>query len=307
MATDETGSREVALSAREQALERREKTLRETLHGAQAELMRREQVLVEREKTVLEQEHGLQEMQKEIEKRQAAVQTLEQELEQHQRRLQSREESVEAREVVKSSSESPSSPAGPTLEQLTDVVAQLTEALNRARNSERGTSERCEILETQVRELNCELGRARDAAQSAAEARQSHQEHQASRAETKRPVHESSRSSLDDRASSQLEVDLLTARLPASSTVGGGVARAIAAALHDIELGNRSSVTIVDLGLSDVHGLNEADRILHVLTSLMAVRADARLIVFGLWAICHLIYVVYVIYAHLFQKRVCLH
>eukprot|EP00438_Fugacium_kawagutii_P017104 Skav204594 [mRNA] locus=scaffold672:185304:186115:- [translate_table: standard] len=85
-----------------------------------------------------------------------------------------------------------------------------------------------------------------------------------------------------------------------SISEAGGVAGAIAVnILQDMEIGERSAVTLTDLGLSQISGLPEADRFLQVLSALMAVRADARLTVFGLWLLCHLIYVVYLIYAHL--------
>ncbi|CAK9073417.1 unnamed protein product [Durusdinium trenchii] len=83
-----------------------------------------------------------------------------------------------------------------------------------------------------------------------------------------------------------------------AGVTGGGVAGAIAALLQDVELGERSGVSLVDLGLSDIAGLPEADKFMQLLSALMAVRADARLIVFGLWLLCHLIYVLYLIYAH---------
>lgn len=291
-ATDESGTREATLSEREQALERREKTLRETLRGAQAELMTREQALVEREQKALEQERGLEKMRQDVEERQTAMQAREQELEQLQQHLQSGEGSAMAREGAGASST-------PKLEQLTDMVAKLTEALNQARNSEHAASERCGRFEAEVRDLKNELSKATYAAK-AAEARLSHQE---------RSVHESSRSCSDEQASKQLvaQVDVMRASQHASSTVGGGVAKAIAAALQDVELGNRSGVTIVDLGLADIRGIHEADSFLRVLAALMTVRADARLVVFGLWAICHLIYIIYIMYAHLFQRRACLH
>jgi len=69
--------------------------------------------------------------------------------------------------------------------------------------------------------------------------------------------------------------------------------------LQDVELGERSGVTLVDLGLADFSGLPAADRFLQLLSAFMAVRADARLAVFGLWLLCHLIYVIYLIYANI--------
>lgn len=291
-ATDVAGTQEEALSEREQALERRENALRETLRGAQAELMSREQALVEREKKVLEQERDLQKMQQEIEDKRTAMQTREQELEQIQQRLQSEKGSAVAREGGDASSSA-------KLEQLTDMVAKLTEALNQARNSGHEASERCGKFEAEVRDLKSELSRATYAAK-AAEARLSHQE---------KSMHEPSRSSLDEQVSKQLaaQVDVMRAPSNASSMLGGGVAKAIAAALQDVELGNRSGVTLVDLGLADIRGIHEADNFLRVLAALMTVRADARLVVFGLWAICHLIYIAYIMYAHIFQRRACLH
>lgn len=85
-----------------------------------------------------------------------------------------------------------------------------------------------------------------------------------------------------------------------STSEPAGVAGAIASSiLQDMEIGERSQVTLTDLGLSQISGLPEADKFLQLLSALMAVRADARLTVFGLWLLCHLIYVIYLIYAHL--------
>lgn len=80
--------------------------------------------------------------------------------------------------------------------------------------------------------------------------------------------------------------------------VPGGVAGIIAGVLQDVELGEKAGVTLVDLGLSDFAVLSPLDRFLQLLSALMTVRADARLAVFGVWVLCHLIYVIYLVYAH---------
>jgi len=87
-----------------------------------------------------------------------------------------------------------------------------------------------------------------------------------------------------------------------SGVGSGSLSGLIAGALQDVETGERSCVTVSDLGLSDVAGLREVDSFLRLLSALMAVRADARLGVFGLWLICHFIYVVYLVYEHLIRR-----
>mmetsp|Transcript_39523 Transcript_39523/g.91773 ORF Transcript_39523/g.91773 Transcript_39523/m.91773 type:complete len:546 (-) Transcript_39523:86-1723(-) len=82
----------------------------------------------------------------------------------------------------------------------------------------------------------------------------------------------------------------------------GGVAGAITAVLQDVEVGQREGVTLHDLGLADFSALPAVDHFLQILSALMAVRADARLAVFGLWILCHCIYVVYLIYEHFVKK-----
>mmetsp|Transcript_37454 Transcript_37454/g.86400 ORF Transcript_37454/g.86400 Transcript_37454/m.86400 type:complete len:1136 (-) Transcript_37454:40-3447(-) len=82
----------------------------------------------------------------------------------------------------------------------------------------------------------------------------------------------------------------------------GGVAGLIAASLQDVEMGTSTGVTLSDLGLSDVALIPEADRYLQLLTAVMAVRADARLTVFGMWLLCHTIYVLYLFYEHLLRR-----
>ena len=63
----------------------------------------------------------------------------------------------------------------------------------------------------------------------------------------------------------------------------------------------RSGVSLHDLGLGDIAFLTDADKFMQLVSALMAVRADARLTVFGLWLLCHMIYVLYLIYAHVFK------
>merc|ERR1719215_655082 len=78
----------------------------------------------------------------------------------------------------------------------------------------------------------------------------------------------------------------------------GGVAGIIAGVLQDVELGDKAGITLTDLGLGDIVVLSPVDRFLQLLSALMTVRADARLAVSGLWILCHLIYVIYLVYAH---------
>jgi len=88
----------------------------------------------------------------------------------------------------------------------------------------------------------------------------------------------------------------------ATHTLSGGIAGFLATALQDVELGQREAVTLVDLGIADLTGLKPVDNILQMLSALMAVRADARLAVFGVWMLCHLIYVFYLVYEHFLRR-----
>jgi hypothetical protein len=89
---------------------------------------------------------------------------------------------------------------------------------------------------------------------------------------------------------------------PLTGLGSGNLQSMIVGALQDVEMGERSCVTVSDLGLGDVAGLKDIDGFLRLLSALMAVRADARLGVFGLWAICHSIYVIYLIYEHFIRR-----
>mmetsp|Transcript_8347 Transcript_8347/g.18086 ORF Transcript_8347/g.18086 Transcript_8347/m.18086 type:complete len:172 (-) Transcript_8347:58-573(-) len=80
---------------------------------------------------------------------------------------------------------------------------------------------------------------------------------------------------------------------------GGGVGQIVVDVLKDIELGEKSEVTLTDLGLSELTSLKPVDKFLQLTSALMTVRADARFLVFGLWSLCHCLYVLYLIYAHL--------
>mmetsp|Transcript_112323 Transcript_112323/g.204193 ORF Transcript_112323/g.204193 Transcript_112323/m.204193 type:complete len:660 (-) Transcript_112323:116-2095(-) len=93
-----------------------------------------------------------------------------------------------------------------------------------------------------------------------------------------------------------------SAMAPLASLGNGTLPSLITGVLQDVELGERASVTLVDLGLQDISGLPQADRFLQLLSAVMVVRADARLVVFGLWCFCHAMYVVYLVYEH-FMRR----
>lgn len=80
---------------------------------------------------------------------------------------------------------------------------------------------------------------------------------------------------------------------------GGGVQSLIAGVLQDVEAGGRGGVTIYDLGVQDITGIGTVDKFLQLVAALMAVRADVRFGVFGAWALCHLIYVLYLVWEHL--------
>jgi len=67
----------------------------------------------------------------------------------------------------------------------------------------------------------------------------------------------------------------------------------------DLELG-RSGTTLTELGLGDLQTLHCIDRALQGLAVLMAWRSDLRMAVFGVWLLCHIIYMANIFYARLF-------
>lgn len=79
---------------------------------------------------------------------------------------------------------------------------------------------------------------------------------------------------------------------------GLGITATMAGHLHDLEVGEARCVTIADLGLGDITPLAPLDSFLQVLSALMAARADVRFGVFGVWLLCHLIYIVYLVWEH---------
>lgn len=83
-----------------------------------------------------------------------------------------------------------------------------------------------------------------------------------------------------------------------------GLTAALAQHLHDVEAGSARYVTIADLGMDSIKGLQPVDSFLQILSALMTVRADVRFGVFGLWILCHCIYFVYLIVEHLFEHSV---
>uniref|UniRef100_A0A7S2QD29 Uncharacterized protein n=1 Tax=Zooxanthella nutricula TaxID=1333877 RepID=A0A7S2QD29_9DINO len=82
----------------------------------------------------------------------------------------------------------------------------------------------------------------------------------------------------------------------APATVPEAAAQAI---FGDLEMG-RSGVTLGELGLGDLQGLHCLDRALQGIAVLMAWRSDMRLAVFGLWLLCHLIYMLNMVYSRVF-------
>merc|ERR1711933_649152 len=57
----------------------------------------------------------------------------------------------------------------------------------------------------------------------------------------------------------------------------------------DLELG-RAGSTLADLGLDGVRGLQQADKVLEGFSVLLAWRSDIRLTFFGIWILCHGLY-----------------
>jgi len=78
---------------------------------------------------------------------------------------------------------------------------------------------------------------------------------------------------------------------------GSKIGSAIAEILQDVELGDKAGVTLTDLGMStSSRCLGPIDSMLQRLSALMTVRADARLAGFGVWAFCHVIYIVFCVH-----------
>eukprot|EP00931_Biecheleriopsis_adriatica_P099652 TRINITY_DN7430_c0_g1_i1.p1 TRINITY_DN7430_c0_g1~~TRINITY_DN7430_c0_g1_i1.p1 ORF type:complete len:790 (+),score=257.80 TRINITY_DN7430_c0_g1_i1:88-2370(+) len=326
--------RERAIAEREAALSELEEAARQMQAQGQAEDLKvrscfqaeieeQKQLLEEREQALLKQERALEER----EEQQHHKNSVREEADAHNERrlrerelvIDEREQLLRQRELAENEVQAPgqaTSPIGAKVAVLTDTVSQLTEALERARESERLVADRCDAYEAEVSKLKRQFGPEGEAGRAQRELAAASQELQASRAEAvearrsaqefavkaQRLEAQLSRTRQEQEASQQRLAQVGSKGVPPSTTAmlgSGGVAGAIAAALQDVELGERSGVTIIDLGLSDISGLPQADRFLQLLSALMAVRADARLTVFGLWILCHLIYVVYLFYAHL--------
>jgi len=80
----------------------------------------------------------------------------------------------------------------------------------------------------------------------------------------------------------------------------------------DIELGQSASAfgfplgsfaiaggkTLADLGCGDLESLKTVDLAVRNLSALMTLRSDVRLSVFGIWILCHAVYMVHVFYMH---------
>jgi len=67
----------------------------------------------------------------------------------------------------------------------------------------------------------------------------------------------------------------------------------------DLELG-RAGSTLADLGLDGVRGLQQADNALQGFSVLLAWRSDIRLTFFGIWILCHGLYMFYIFMPGLF-------
>merc|ERR1711920_689074 len=94
--------------------------------------------------------------------------------------------------------------------------------------------------------------------------------------------------------------ELNTQKSRANATPATVPEAAALAIFGDLELG-RSGTTLTELGLGDLQSLHCADRALQSLAVLMAWRSDLRMAVFGMWLLCHLVYVVNIFYEHLLQ------
>jgi len=68
----------------------------------------------------------------------------------------------------------------------------------------------------------------------------------------------------------------------------------------DLESGFCGGSSIRDMGLGDVECLRLFDVALQHLSALMVGRAEARLGIFGIWLLCHLLYVASLLYYHIF-------
>merc|ERR1711907_538841 len=65
----------------------------------------------------------------------------------------------------------------------------------------------------------------------------------------------------------------------------------------------RCDTSLADLGFADFETLQTVDRGLQYLSALMALRSDVRLSVFGVWLLCHLIYMANIFYEHFLQSH----
>jgi len=105
----------------------------------------------------------------------------------------------------------------------------------------------------------------------------------------------------------QAEIELVQLQSASSDKAEGGnrtrpssVPEAAALAIFgDLEMGNAGS-TLADLGLDGVQGLQQADRALQGFSVLLAWRSDLRLTFFGLWILCHSLYMFYLFIPRLF-------
>merc|ERR1719195_283816 len=106
----------------------------------------------------------------------------------------------------------------------------------------------------------------------------------------------------------QAEVELVQLQKSASGDPAEGgdrsrpssVPEAAALAIFgDLEVG-RAGSTLADIGLDGVQGLQQADRVLQGFSVLLAWRSDIRLTFFGLWILCHCLYMVHTFIARLF-------
>lgn len=271
--------REAQLASQAEALavEREKLALsRKEVLSEQAENTLLEQRLAAAKQEAQEEEKRLQVVQHEALEQQKKAQEALDVLEEQKRLLASREELLAEREGAKSSP--PSTPSEGSTTADANELARLKVELQ-VKSKEAKTA-RTELLESRrsVQELAAKAQRL-----EAQLAKAHHDEHEA------------------EQKMATLVAKGTTFGLMGNNS-SGGVGGAIAAVLQDVEMGQQKGVTLQDLGLSELTGLPPLDNFLQLLSALMTVRADARLAVFGVWVLCHMIYVIYLIYEH-FVKR----
>jgi len=96
----------------------------------------------------------------------------------------------------------------------------------------------------------------------------------------------------------QRSIDERSLPKPRSTGAPSTVPEAAALAIFgDLELG-RSGTTLAELGLGEFQSAHKLDMALQHVAVLMAWRSDVRMAIFGLWALCHLMYMASIFYTH---------